>query len=106
MRYNACPRCRTSMRLWALDWRRALPADTRNLAVRTAASFRDECLHTDLEKYDALVAKLSDLSFKPGWLGMSLWHEIERIKNCHAGHKPTGRTYLAWQTFTGEAVAA
>jgi len=102
---NLCPLCRTSMRLWALDWRRSLPAETRRLALRTATSFRDECLHTDHAKYEALVAKLNTLSFKPGWLGMSIWQEIERIKNCHGGHKPVGRTFLAWTSRFARAAA-
>jgi len=92
---NLCPLCRQSMRLWALDLRETV--DHRDLCIRTAISFRDACLHTDREKYDALVTKLKRLD--PGTrLHTGVWREIERIKNLHGGAKPVGRTFLAWQS--------
>ena len=112
MKYNACPMCRRAMRLWALDWRRALPAETRHLALRTATSFRDECLHNDRAKFNALVDKIADLNSRGRYANTSyplllqVWGEAERIKNLHDGMPPQGVTFRAWQPATGEAVAA
>lgn len=96
MNLNLCPLCRRSMRFWALDARLASLHQFKQMAVRVAQSFRDECLHTDAEKYDALVGKLKTLA-PDTWLHRAVWREIERIKNCHAGHRPVGRTFNAWQ---------
>lgn len=97
MKRNLCPLCRQSMRSWALSVRVSWVTENhRALCVRTAAGFRDQCLHTDREKYDALVAKLQSLPLKSSPLALAIWFEIERIKNLHGGHKPVGRTYLAW----------
>ncbi len=95
---NLCPLCRRSMRYWALDVRVTKYADDGRYALATAIGYRDECLHTDREKYDALVAKLQALPLKTTPLALAIWHEIERIKNLHNGGKPVGRTFHAWRT--------
>lgn len=115
MNHNLCPRCRFSMRLWALDWRRSAHLGRgidAGLLLRTAAGFRDECLHTDREKYDALVDKVNHLQRNGRYsrfdypLLLALWGEIERIKNLHHGHAPVGRTFLAWRSRFDSGVPA
>lgn len=68
------------------------------MCIRIAGEFRDRCLHTDRDKYEALVAKLNKLPLKTSRLAIALWTEIERIKNLHNGHKPSGRTFRAWRS--------
>ena len=101
MNRNLCPLCRFSMRLWALSWRDGAHKRVNlneRVVINTAAGFRDECCHTDRDKYDALVNKLNALPLKSSPLAMALWFEIERIKNCNGGHVPSGRTFNAWRS--------
>lgn len=106
MNANLCPLCRQSMRLWALDSRRVpnLKPELYRLAIRTAQGFRDECLHTDREKYLALVNQFKSLTFKSSPLANAVWSEIERIKNCHGGNIPSGQTYHAWPRLAAAAL--
>lgn len=96
MNKNLCPLCRASMRLWAVDSRFAPNPGMAGICIRTAISFRDECLHSDREKFEAIEAKLATLTRSENGLRWALWNELERIKNFHAGGRPTGRTFLAW----------
>jgi hypothetical protein len=84
MNKNLCPLCRASMRIWALDARHSPTPGHRYICVRTAISFRDECCHTDRERYDALVDKMAGTSAGKE----SFWRAIEAIKNRHGGLVP------------------
>jgi hypothetical protein len=94
---NLCPLCRATMRLWALDARFAPTDGMAEVCTRTARSFRDQCCHTDRERFEAIEAKLAKLTRCETRLRMRLWAELERIKNCNGGHRPAGRTFNAWQ---------
>jgi hypothetical protein len=98
MNTNLCPLCRQTMRLWALDARfRVITDEMRGVCIRTAKGFRDECCHTDREKFNAITAKLATLNRSETTLRTALWNELERIKNCNGGYAPTGRTFNAWR---------
>lgn len=43
---NTCPRCRSAMRLWALDWRTQTDPDLKRVCLQMAIEFRDGvCSH-------------------------------------------------------------